>query len=605
MRLSACCRWWLAGLAAVLSLGCQVVWAANVDRAKSMTDVITSQGLYTTADKVAILNVTTFESTVLGKDVAWLVEFYNTWCGHCQRYAPIWREFAADVAGWTSAVRIGVLDCVVEDNTPICRDYEIMHYPTVRFFTSHHQKGNYGQEVDKGKDAPEMRHILAGLLEKEQLEGRGSSWPNITPYRSSDLHNLWKDSPGQVLYSILIFKDKKNEVGADLVLDFSRIPSVQLRTVSPENEALAKLMQVTSLPSVVVVERGKDVGEVLYTQDTSRNGLSIAIQAFLKSKNIELPEVEFTEDVVKMPAPAADDNPDLESQVKELVSHKGDVAFLADLEHALRFSLRHEVGSRKHMTGPVLNALRNYLIIIKRHFPLSVSGKTLLNLLTDHVNSVTELSGEDWRKLLTEEESKLTLPVWTERNEFLGCRGSQPNYRGYPCSLWTTFHVLTVDALVSPDSGRPRDVLEAILGYVTHFFGCAECSKHFQGMASETMFSEINSHEKSVLWLWQGHNKVNKRLAGDATEDPAFPKIIFPSVDRCPGCRDNGEWVEHEVLQYLQSVYSHNSLSLIGAAGADAMSKREAHPISSGSEMSALDMSLLTLLLGSWALIQK
>lgn len=80
-------------------LSCQVSWAANIDRAKSMTDVITSQGLYSTADKVAILNVTTFESTVLGTDVAWLIEFYNTWCGHCQHYAPIWKEFAADVAG--------------------------------------------------------------------------------------------------------------------------------------------------------------------------------------------------------------------------------------------------------------------------------------------------------------------------------------------------------------------------------------------------------------------------------------------------------------------------------------------------------------------------
>lgn len=66
-----------------------------------MSDVIAVEGLYNRADKVTILNVTTFESTVLESDVAWLIEFYNTWCGHCQRYAPIWKEFAADVAGNT------------------------------------------------------------------------------------------------------------------------------------------------------------------------------------------------------------------------------------------------------------------------------------------------------------------------------------------------------------------------------------------------------------------------------------------------------------------------------------------------------------------------
>ena len=88
----------LAVVIGVLNYG-HVSLAANIDRAKSMSDVIAAEGLYSHADKVVILNVTTFDSTVLGSDVAWLIEFYNTWCGHCQRYAPIWKEFAADVAG--------------------------------------------------------------------------------------------------------------------------------------------------------------------------------------------------------------------------------------------------------------------------------------------------------------------------------------------------------------------------------------------------------------------------------------------------------------------------------------------------------------------------
>ncbi|XP_026287311.1 sulfhydryl oxidase 2 isoform X2 [Frankliniella occidentalis] len=603
MRLPPCLSWCFALTLSCL-LSCHVSSGANVDRAKSMSDVIASDGLYSRSDKVAILNVTTFESTVLNSDVAWLVEFYNTWCGHCQRYAPIWKEFAALVAGWKSAVRIGVVDCVVEANTPLCRDYEIMHYPFVKFFTAHHQKGDIGKEIEKGRDAPEMRRTLAEILEKEQLEGRGSSWPNITPYRSSDLHNLWKDVPSSVLYSILIFKDKKNEVGADLVLDFSQIPSIQTRTVSAENEVLSKLLQVSTQPSIVVIERGKDTGELLYTQDTSHNGLSIALQAFLKTKHIEMPEIEDTEEeLVKMPATAYDDN-ELQKQVKQLMSHKGDIAFLADLEHALRFSLRHEVGSRKQMTGPVLNALRNFLVIIRRHFPLSTSGLSLLNALCSKVETSKDISGEEWKKFLLEEEAKLAAPVWTERKDFLGCHGSQPNFRGYPCSLWTTFHVLTVDALNSASSGQPREVLEAILGYVTHFFGCSECSKHFQEMASETMFSDVTSHKDSVLWLWEAHNTVNKRLAGDATEDPAFPKIQFPSVDRCSGCRDNGAWVKHQVLQYLESIYSHESLSVIGAAGSNSMYRPNKQALSAGSEMSALDMSLLvpwvSLILGQY-----
>lgn len=29
---------------------------------------------------------------------------------------------------------------------------------------------------------------------------------------------------------------------------------------------------------------------------------------------------------------------------------------------------------------------------------------------------------------------------------WVGCQGSHPRYRGYPCSMWTLFHTLTVAA---------------------------------------------------------------------------------------------------------------------------------------------------------------
>lgn len=30
--------------------------------------------------------------------------------------------------------------------------------------------------------------------------------------------------------------------------------------------------------------------------------------------------------------------------------------------------------------------------------------------------------------------------------EYIACHGSEPQFRGYPCSLWTLFHTLTVQA---------------------------------------------------------------------------------------------------------------------------------------------------------------
>jgi len=29
----------------------------------------------------------------------WLVEYYSSWCGHCQEFAPIFKALAKDIAG--------------------------------------------------------------------------------------------------------------------------------------------------------------------------------------------------------------------------------------------------------------------------------------------------------------------------------------------------------------------------------------------------------------------------------------------------------------------------------------------------------------------------
>lgn len=60
---------------------------------------ISTYGLYNASDNVVILNVTNFKSSVYGDTKGWLVEFYNSWCGFCFRFAPLWKAFANDVYG--------------------------------------------------------------------------------------------------------------------------------------------------------------------------------------------------------------------------------------------------------------------------------------------------------------------------------------------------------------------------------------------------------------------------------------------------------------------------------------------------------------------------
>lgn len=76
-------------------------------------------------------------------------------------------------------------------------------------------------------------------------------------------------------------------------------------------------------------------------------------------------------------------------------------------------------------------------------------------------------------------------------------------------------------------------------------------------MAREQGLLETKRPEDAVLWLWMAHNRANKRLSGDASEDPHFPKQQFPNVNICPQCHlANGEFNEQETLKYLVQYYS-------------------------------------------------
>lgn len=56
-----------------------------------------SKPLYRPYDPLVQLNSSNFHSTIIGKSHAWIVEFYSSWCGHCQHFAPTWREFARQI----------------------------------------------------------------------------------------------------------------------------------------------------------------------------------------------------------------------------------------------------------------------------------------------------------------------------------------------------------------------------------------------------------------------------------------------------------------------------------------------------------------------------
>lgn len=146
---------------------------------------------------------------------------------------------------------------------------------------------------------------------------------------------------------------------------------------------------------------------------------------------------------------------------------------------------------------------------------------------------------------------QLNSSLFPRSPQWHNCRGSQPHYRGYPCSLWSLAHTLTLltlpahsgeeeETVATPLSPkmtfRSKDALSIISRFIQNFFSCENCRQHFTEMSRSLEMMRVVYDGDAVLWLWEAHNVVNHRLARDISTDPLYPKTPFPSLDHCPYC---------------------------------------------------------------------
>jgi thiol oxidase len=166
--------------------------------------------------------------------------------------------------------------------------------------------------------------------------------------------------------------------------------------------------------------------------------------------------------------------------------------------------------------------------------------------------------------------------------EWHHCKGSTEIYRGYPCALWTIFHILTVNQLKLYNSQTTQekfDVKECIYAirlFVLNFFSCKECSDNFNKETQDWQ-NNLNKKNDAVLYLWKVHNSVNKRLSKEEGNDPMFPKKLFPSKQQCQKCYldnennqntnssnpfDESLFDLNEVFNFLINYYSKEAIEI-------------------------------------------
>lgn len=72
-----------------------------------------------------------FDRIVHRSNYTSLVEFYAPWCGHCKNLAPTMKKVAKKLDG---LVQVVTVNCDLESNKPLCGEYEVKGFPTLKVF---------------------------------------------------------------------------------------------------------------------------------------------------------------------------------------------------------------------------------------------------------------------------------------------------------------------------------------------------------------------------------------------------------------------------------------------------------------------------------------
>lgn len=417
-----------------------------------------------------------------------------------------------------------------------------MGYPTVLYFSPHPAQNDLGTQFTRYFDVQEMKNRLIDKLKETQSAGNLSVLCDIQPYEKNNLI-----SNSDYMFTYIIMSNDENKLAQELVIDYCPVKNVKIIYALNSNIALVQLLKTDTYPSLYRIQNSNQF--TFLASGTNKSHFTEIINADLESAHMTpFNIIDITTKLYNMlfqngQVPHTDMN----------------IIYLSDLEATLSYSLDHEVISRSEISGERLDALKSYLELLMECFPSSMRGKKFIKLVWEHIINNDTVSGEDLGKFINKYE--LLLNPYVTKRKWIGCEGSHPMYRRYPCGLWTLFHTLTVQASTKQlQSFDGVQVLETIAGYVKHFFGCTDCSEHFMLMAS-SIKNNVSTLDDAVLWLWSAHNQVNQRLAGDVTEDSMHPKILFPLKVHCETCKNyNDEWNKTEVLIYLKKIYSTISI---------------------------------------------
>lgn len=239
--------------------------------------------------------------------------------------------------------------------------------------------------------------------------------------------------------------------------------------------------------------------------------------------------------------------------------------YLRDIQSALSMGLTDHVFQKDEtLRGARLRTMIKWIAMTSKVYPEQATRQKLESLRKLLVTK------DEWHKAAFEGAVRGKFdPVKEDDPEaWVWCTRAGPGVGGYPCGLWVLFHTL----MANSDKSNAEQTLATINLFISNFFGCEDCARHFDAMWKSQEGASKTGHIDTVIWLWKAHNRVRARLMSD---DTTRNKEQWPSVTVCPECyteearngtatlstRDyiEDQWRDGYVFEMLQEAYCYQS----------------------------------------------
>ncbi|KAL7669526.1 hypothetical protein ACOME3_010178 [Neoechinorhynchus agilis] len=518
---------------------------------------------------IETLNKFTFNSTVYNSATSWFVVLHVPWCGYCIRFRDKFSRFVKENGAWNNLVKFASLDC---QDGQFCATFGLERYPALLFIPRHaHPMVMPKMITAKELFTVPLLQIVIDCL--SSVIDHGPNWPHLTQISYFDIQQL--GSRYNFRFIVLVDPDISDPVSRAIMFDFAQYDSIL--PIYRTSYDQANFFNINTVPPAMILFNNVDK-TVTRIDNQSLINYSMAnieenravVRRYFRSilvdllKKFQINLDFFFNDELEM-----DEHTISKTCLRSIPESYRRHLYMDDLESCLHYMFRIEIPGRNFIDADKLGFIKRWVKFLCLFFPGRRHVRRYLFLLDQQLSKVASpLLGHEFGMIARTGQMDAYLP---DRILWRHCTGSEPHFRGYPCSVWMLFHVLTVshyhhaheaDSLGWHYSGS--DVIELFTVYITSFFSCSQCADHFKLSTADARSKLPNESDHAIMYLWKIHNHVNQHIAGDITEDPCWPKKQFPDEHDCVGCFDRlspegSDWNELSVFNFLVQFYgSHN-----------------------------------------------